>query len=60
MGEVSEQKTRPATELVERVGEKRAREGASPEPTFAEEMDALERRLPGKPDVGAELVTAGA
>lgn len=60
VGEVSEQKTRPATELVERVGEKRAREGASPEPTFAEEMDALERRLPGKPDVGAELVTAGA
>ena len=53
---------RPAMEVVERasVGEKRAREGESPEPTFAEEMDVLERRLPGKPDVGAELVTAGA
>jgi len=42
---------------VERVGEKRAREGERPEPTFADE---LENRLPGKPDVGAELVTAGA
>ena len=46
---------------VERVGEKRAREGERPnepnEPSFADEM---ENRLPGKPDVGAELVTAGA
>ena len=42
---------------VERVGEKRAREGEISEPTCA---DVLERRLPGKPDVGAELVTAGA
>ena len=38
--------------------ETRAREEERPnEPSFADEM---ENRLPGKPDVGAELVTAGA
>ena len=59
VGEVSEQKRgRPRSWWSASARSARAR--ASPEPTFAVVMYALERRLPGKPDVGAELVTAGA